>query len=76
MSKSDHQFVNTSQQYELEDWLYRNGFSKSKANVLELKLVIDFKVKEWDTRDNISWDELDSALKQNPFWFDGLMKLK
>lgn len=47
MSKSDRLFVNTSQQYELEDWLYRNGFSKSKANVIELKLVIDFKIKGW-----------------------------
>ncbi|MBF4258977.1 hypothetical protein [Vibrio anguillarum] len=72
MSKSDHKFVNTSEKHELEDWLYRNGISKSKENVDKLKVIIDEKVKQGETKDNISWDELDSAYKNNPKWFDNL----
>ncbi len=72
MSKSDHKFVNTSEKHELEDWLYRNGFAKSKENVDKLKVIIDEKVKQGETKDNISWDELDSAYENNPKWFDNL----
>lgn len=72
MSKSDKKFVNTSQEYELEDWLYRNDFSKKKSNVDELKDIINHKVKKGNTSDNITWDELDSAYKNNPEWFKNL----
>lgn len=74
MSKSDNKFVNTSkeQQYELEDWLYRNDFSKKKSNIDLLKTIIDEKVKNGNTADNITWDELDDALKNHPKWFSSL----
>lgn len=74
MSKSDHKFVNTSkeQEYELKDWLYRNGFSRKQSNVDELKIIIADKVKGGDTLKNITWDELDNALSDNPKWFSSL----
>lgn len=77
MSKSDHKFVNTgaSQQYELEDWLYRNDFSKKTSNVNELRDIIDKKVKKGNTEDNITWDELDSALAEHPKWFSSLVSV-
>jgi hypothetical protein len=74
MSKSDNKFVNTSkeQEYELKDWLYRNGFSKKQTNVDELKDIINEKVKSGDTTNNITWDELDDALADYPEWFSSL----
>ncbi|MCY1701018.1 hypothetical protein OVA10_23820 [Lelliottia sp. SL45] len=74
MSKSDYKFVNTSkeQEYELEDWLYRNKFSKKKDNIDKLKIIINEKVKGGNTADNITWDELDDALKNNSKWFSSL----
>ncbi|ECE4086676.1 hypothetical protein ACN1SY_003698 [Vibrio cholerae] len=72
MSKSDKKYVNTAQDHELKDWLYRNGFSKKESNVDELKNIIDKKVKKGDTKDNITWDELDSAYENHPEWFEDL----
>ncbi|WP_447088542.1 hypothetical protein ACOTR2_00385 (plasmid) [Enterobacter asburiae] len=74
MSKSDHKFVNTSkeQEYELKDWLYRNGFSRKQSNVDELNVIIADKVKDGNTLKNITWDELDNALIDNPKWFSSL----
>lgn len=72
MSKSDHKHVNLSQPFELEDWLYRNDFSTKKENVDALKDIINEKVKDGNTADNITWDELDDALKNNPEWFSSL----
>lgn len=78
MSKSDHKFVNTSkeQEYELKDWLYRNGFSRKQSNVDELKAIIADKVKGGDTLKNITWDELDNALSNNPKWFSSLEQIE
>ncbi|EEC1173269.1 hypothetical protein KHA76_001799 [Salmonella enterica subsp. houtenae serovar 44:z36,[z38]:-] len=74
MSKSDHKFVNTGvdEEYELKDWLYGNDFSKKQSNVDELKNIINKKVKKGKTEDNITWDELDSALENHPVWFSSL----
>ncbi len=74
MSKSDHKFVNTGvdEEYELKDWLYDNDFSKKQSNVDELKEIINEKVKEGNTVNNITWDDLDSALKNHPKWFSSL----
>lgn len=74
MSKSDHKFVNTSkeQEYELKDWLYRNGFSRKQSNVDELNVIIADKVKDGNTLKNITWDELGNALIDNPKWFSSL----
>lgn len=78
MSKSDHKFVNTSkeQEYELKDWLYRNGFSRKQSNVDELKDIIADKVKGGDTLKNITWDELDNALSNTPKWFSSLEEIE
>ncbi|EAA2983525.1 hypothetical protein LGA02_000032 [Salmonella enterica] len=75
MSKSDHKFVNTSreQEHELKDWLYRNGFSKKQDNIDALKVIINEKVKAGMTTKNITWDELDDALKKHPDWFSSLV---
>lgn len=77
MSKSDNKFVNTSkeQQYELEDWLYRNRFSRRQSNVDELNDIIAEKVKGGNTLKNITWDELDDALSDQPEWFSSLAKI-
>lgn len=77
MGKSDKKFVNTSkaQEYELEDWLYRNGFSKKQSNVNELKTIIDEKLKKGNTANNITWDELDYALEERPTWFSDLAEI-
>ncbi|MGL5385556.1 MAG: hypothetical protein ACRDCA_06830 [Serratia sp. (in: enterobacteria)] len=78
MSKSDHDFVNTgkAEQYELEDWLYkRHGFSKKQDNVDKLIDIINTKVKNESTADNITWAELDEALKNNPDWFKSLVAI-
>ncbi|MEE1886297.1 hypothetical protein [Pseudomonas carassii] len=72
MSKSDNEFVNLSQDHELKNWLYRNQFSKSEDNVLKLKGIINQKVKKGHTSDNITWVELDNALKNNRTWFNSL----
>lgn len=71
MSKQDNKFVNTSQQqhYELEDWLYRNNFSKKHENVNKIRKIINTKIKKGVTSHNIKWAELDSALASNPQWF-------
>lgn len=75
MSKADNAFVNTSdeQSYELEDWLYRNGFSKKHENVDALKTIINIKIKKGITANNITWDELDQALESDPQWFKSLV---
>lgn len=77
MGKSDHKYVNTSkdQEYELKDWLYRNDFSMKQSNVDELKTIIDKKVKNGNTADNIKWDELDDALENHSDWFSSLAKI-
>ncbi|WP_218067224.1 hypothetical protein [Escherichia coli] len=74
MSKSDHKFVNIGreQEHELKDWLYRNSFSKKQDNIDSLKVIINEKVKAGMTTKNISWDELDDALKKYPDWFSSL----
>lgn len=74
MSKSDHKFVNTGreQEHELKDWLYRSGFSKKQDNIDALKVIINEKVKAGMTTKNITWDELDNALKKHPDWFSSL----
>ncbi|MCU8386809.1 hypothetical protein OC514_20745 [Vibrio vulnificus] len=72
MSKSDKNFVNLSDRYELKDWLYRNDFSKKESNVDELIDIINNKVKQGNTKDNITWDELDTAYEENPEWFENL----
>ncbi|EHY1015885.1 hypothetical protein [Vibrio vulnificus] len=72
MSKSDNKFVNLSDRYELKDWLYRNDFSKKESNVDELIDIINNKVKQGNTEDNITWDELDAAYEENPEWFENL----
>lgn len=71
MSKADNKFINVNQTYELEDWLYRNGFSKKAANVEELKKII-LLLKEGNSTQNLSWEELDAALKQKPSLFGKL----
>ncbi|EKT52963.1 MULTISPECIES: hypothetical protein [Providencia] len=73
MSKSDRKFVNLSQDHELEDWLYRNKFSKKEENLNELIEIINNNVKDGNTSDNITWEELDSALKNNRDWFISLV---
>lgn len=75
MYKADNKFVNTSdeQSYELEDWLYRNGFSKKHENVDALKTIINIKIKKGITAKNITWDELDQALESYPQWFESLV---
>ncbi|MBN3074475.1 hypothetical protein H4F33_20735 [Pectobacterium brasiliense] len=73
MSKPDNKFVNTNEEHELADWLYRNGLSKKEDNIDKLKVIIDEKVKGGNTADNITWDELDDALKNNPKWFSSLV---
>lgn len=75
MSKSDNKFVNTSQEYELQDWLYRNDFSRKQSNVDELSDIIADKVKGGNTLKNITWDELDDALKNQPKWFSSLAEV-
>lgn len=72
MSKSDKKYVNTNQEHELKDWLYRNNFSTKESNVDELKEIINNQVKQGDTADNITWDELDSAYEEHPEWFEDL----
>ncbi|ATZ10430.1 hypothetical protein [Erwinia amylovora] len=71
MPKQDNKFVNTSKQqhYELEDWLYRNNFSKKHDNVDEVRKIINTKIKKGVTSHNIKWAELDGALETNPEWF-------
>ncbi|EEZ5762540.1 hypothetical protein JW634_001891 [Escherichia coli] len=74
MSKSDHKFVNTGgkQEHELKDWLYRSGLSKKQDNIDALKVIINEKIKAGMTTKNITWDELDDALKKHPDWFSSL----
>lgn len=75
MSKSDNKFVNTSQEYELQDWLYRNDFSRKQSNVDELSDIIADTVKGGNTLKNITWDELDDALKNQPKWFSSFAEV-
>ncbi|CCG88586.1 hypothetical protein [Erwinia piriflorinigrans] len=77
MPKADNVFVNTSdeQSYELEDWLYRNGFSKKQENVDALKKIINTKIKKGITAKNITWDELNDALESDPKWFESLVAI-
>lgn len=74
MPKSDRKFVNTGkeQQYELRDWLYRNSFSTKQSNIDALRIIISVEVKKGITADNITWSELDAALRDNPAWFSSL----
>lgn len=68
MSKADNKFINVSQNYELEDWLYRNHFSKRKTNVQALQHII-VQVKGGNTAHNLSWAALDEALLKQPALF-------
>ncbi|QUG76442.1 hypothetical protein GKQ23_16165 [Erwinia sp. E602] len=71
MSKADNKFVNVSQNYELEDWLYRNHFSKRKTNVQALQQII-VQVKGGNTAHNLSRAALDEALLKQPALFSEL----
>lgn len=71
MSKADNKFVNVSENYELEDWLYRNHFSKSKANIQALRPII-LQVKGGYSAHNLSWAALDEALLKQPALFSEL----
>ncbi|HAS6409929.1 TPA: hypothetical protein I7252_20585 [Vibrio vulnificus] len=44
----------------------------SLTNVDELIDIINRKVKQGNTEDNITWDELDAAYEENPEWFENL----
>lgn len=74
MAKLDNNFINTgtAEAYELKDWLYRNNFSRKQSNVDELKKIILIHLKKGKSADNITWKELDAALKSNPEWFTSL----
>ncbi|MEE4124021.1 hypothetical protein [Pseudomonas viridiflava] len=72
MSKVDSDFVNLSQDYELKDWLYNNGFSKKEENYKKVVVIIGDKLKKGITANNITWAQLDKALKDNKEWFSGL----
>jgi len=72
MSKVDSDFVNLSQDYELKDWLYDNGFSKKEENYKKIVAIISIKIKKGVTSSNITWAQLDKALKDNKEWFSEL----
>lgn len=72
MSKVDSDFVNMSQDYELKDWLYKNGFSKKEENYKKIVDIINVKIKKGITANNITWAQLDNAFKDNKEWFSGL----
>ncbi|MFU2315144.1 hypothetical protein [Rahnella sp. PCH160] len=76
MSKSDSDFINVNQPYELKDWLTRNEFAASDDNVEKLKDIILKKLKDNDSAKNVRWSELDAALKDHPSLFDGLDPIK
>ncbi|MBV6818709.1 hypothetical protein KWG64_12230 [Rahnella sp. PD12R] len=76
MSKSDSDFINVNQSYELKDWLTRNEFASSDDNVEKLKDIILKKLKDNDSAKNARWSELDAALKNHPSWFSGLDPVK
>ncbi|MGP9468735.1 hypothetical protein ACT3RU_17235 [Halomonas sp. TP35] len=73
MSKSDNDFINTNQDYELNDWLARNGYRETDANRTELrKIILD--LKGGNSSKNLTWKELDDALANQPSKFKNLEK--
>lgn len=73
MSKSDNDFINVNQDYELNDWLDRNGYRETEKNRKELrKIILD--LKGGDSSKNLKWKELDAAHKNTPSKFKNLEK--
>lgn len=71
MAKSDHEFINTGQDYELNDWLSRNNYRETGANREELrKIILD--LKGGDSSKNLTWKELDDARTKYPSKFTKL----
>ena len=76
MGKTRGKFINVSEEWELNDWLDRNGYRETEANRTELielvQVVKDSNGKK--SSDNLSWEELDAYHKENTEVFDGLEK--
>lgn len=60
MAKSDHEFINTSQIHELNDWLDRNSYRETRENRNELRDII-LDLKGGNSSRNLTWKELDDA---------------
>ena len=73
MAKSDHEFINTGQNYELNDWLGRNNYRQTAANGEELQKII-LGLKEGNSSKNLTWKELDDAHTKYPDKFKKLEK--
>ena len=73
MSKSDHTFINLSEDHEVSGWLNRNGFSGGKENREEFKKIAN-ELKGPETSKNLRWSELNNAAKETPSKFKGLDK--
>ena len=71
MAKSDHEFINTGQDYELNDWLSRNNYRETTTNRAELRKII-LSLKGGDSSKNLKWKELDDARRRYPNIFSNL----
>lgn len=75
MPKQDDEFINVSQDYELNDWLDRNGYRETEENRKELRKIILY-LKGGDSSKNLKWVDLDDEHARNPKLFEFLDKKK
>lgn len=75
MSKRDNEFINVNQDYELNDWLSRNGYRETEQNRKELRRII-LDLKGGSSSKNLTWKELDDAHSKTPSKFKDLEKKK
>lgn len=61
MSKSDRKFVNLEQEWELNDWLKRNGYPQTEERRKWMKDLVNQAKKSYGKKssDNLTWEELD-----------------
>lgn len=62
--KSDHKFVNLSQDHELSGFLNRRGYKGDQEAREKLKELAT-KMKGSDTRQNIEWKDLDAEFRKS-----------
>ena len=76
MGKTRGKFINVSEDWELNDWLDRNGYRKTEENrteLIRLVQVVKDALKKTSSQ-NLSWEELDAYHKKHTDKFAGLEK--
>ena len=72
MPRSDYDFIDLSQEHELNEWLSERGYAGQVDNRIRLAEVVTRKLQDIFYV-NVSWDALNTAFSEHPEWFSELV---